>query len=692
MEQIYKTALIAGVVAFMSGLGVCSGNNPLAGIRAERFDVQSGSIRTEACVEGGRDICSIHYGDYAVYKGYDFDSGVAAFKARIASENQGSIEIHLDSPTGALLGTCAFESTGGWQDWRDVTCQVDNSQAGVRDIYLIFRGRTKKALVNLSSFVFLKSIVVDLDPKRESSPAPVDTVDEEPQGRMAWGMPEAGFTDAFRDGCGPGWSTQGMVVVTNSTGKAISIRSIGTNLSQAFTPEAYINKTDTGGEWRTLAEASLAADISIESTNARPGIGFVSGNTKQGIYVVLNFSENVIEVWRKLSDDSLKKVKRHSGVLSSALRNRGFPTGAKFRLTINWSPYSCGLMVVLQDGKLNPLANFRTVIDLPTARHPLMICSGGEAQFSRICFDPTLDGWNFKWEWRKTPVLTPDMCNPAVWSWKDGRYYMIWRKFGQDTYHGVATSGDGVHWDRISDKILKCTGDMNVLVDPFGDGLVYATPGGENMPWFASDGANHFATWKDTGLKVGNIFGNSRIQELIDTRKYPQLAPVRLRGAEYRFIGFTENWTDRPQPHTVVLLSNTLTNWVLADPHPLIPPSGSFWGEKGNAIGSAVVLPDGNILVASCSCTFAGYTGAPEPSNVSAIVDGKEPWKVLRLGVLPDAPVSRENVWYQGPNFGTALVYDREKDTLFFYGGFHDYHVGMMRVRHFSESRLFSGK
>jgi hypothetical protein len=130
----------------------------------------------------------------------------------------------------------------------------------------------------------------------------------------------------------------------------------------------------------------------------------------------------------------------------------------------------------------------------------------------------------------------------------------------------------------------------------------------------------------------------------------------------------------------------------LADPHPLIPPSGSFWGEKGNAIGSAVVLPDGNILVASCSCTFAGYTGAPEPSNVSAIVDGKEPWKVLRLGVLPDAPVSRENVWYQGPNFGTALVYDREKDTLFFYGGFHDYHVGMMRVRHFSESRLFTGK
>jgi len=137
-------------------------------------------------------------------------------------------------------------------------------------------------------------------------------------------------------------------------------------------------------------------------------------------------------------------------------------------------------------------------------------------------------------------------------------------------------------------------------------------------------------------------------------------------------------------------LSNTLTNWVLADPKPLLPPGTNFWGEKGSAIGSAMVLPDGNILLASCSCTFAGYTGAPDPSNVSVIVDGKQPWKVLKIGILPDAPVSRENVWYQGPNFGTALYYESETDTLFFYGGFHDYNIGMMRVQHFSKSKLFT--
>jgi hypothetical protein len=267
---------------------------------------------------------------------------------------------------------------------------------------------------------------------------------------------------------------------------------------------------------------------------------------------------------------------------------------------------------------------------------------------------------------------------------------MIWRKFGRDTYHGIASSADEVEWTRITDAILKCTGDMNVLVNPFGDGLVYATGGSANMPWWTSDGSHNFTIWEKPGPTLGDIFGNNRIQEIIDTRLYAQMKPVRLAGFDYRFIGFTENWVDAPQPHTVVLLSNTLTNWVLANPEPIIRPDTNFWGEKGSAIGSAFVLPDGNILIADCACTFDGYTGASEPSNVSAIVDGRQPWKILKLGTLPDAPVSRENVWYQGPNFGTAYYYEAANDTLFYYGGFHDYHIGVMRVQNFLQSKLFA--
>ena len=137
--------------------GIRSAKNPLNTIVAENYDAVAGEIKTEVCSEGGYDLCSIHDGNYVVYKDYDFDSGVAAFKARVASTNHGLIEVRLDGPAGPLIGSCPFDGTGGWQDWRDVTCNVDNSQAKVRNICLVFRGDTRSALVNLSWFVFLKS-------------------------------------------------------------------------------------------------------------------------------------------------------------------------------------------------------------------------------------------------------------------------------------------------------------------------------------------------------------------------------------------------------------------------------------------------------------------------------------------------------------------------------------------------------
>jgi hypothetical protein len=438
-----------------------------------------------------------------------------------------------------------------------------------------------------------------------------------------------------------------------------------------------------------MAQGSLAADIVVDSPDARPGIGFISRDARQWMCVVLNPATNTIEVWRKLSADNSFKLREYS--ISNGGPGTVIQTGLAYRLQLDWSPYSDGLIVFLRDAIGRTLANFRTVIDLPSARRPLVVCSGGAARFDDVQFDPTLDNWNLKWQWKKTPILASDVCNPAIWKWH-GTYYMMWRKFGSDTYHGIIKSPDGVAWTRVKDEVLKCTGDMNVVVDPFGDGKVYITPGGNRMPWWCADGSNDFTIWKETGLNLGGIYGNCRVQEIIDTQKYPQMAPIAFAGSRYRFIAYTEDWNRDPKPHTVVLLSNTLTNWVVGGPDPLIPPDNRFWGEKGNAIGSAIVLSDGNILISSCSCTFAGYTGAPEPSNVTAIADGKQPWKILKLATLPDAPVSREQVWYEGPNFGTAFYYEASNDTLFFYGGFHDYYIGMMRVEHFSQSRLFQSK
>jgi Carbohydrate binding module (family 6) len=681
-----KFTVLISIIFCIAAINNCLAKNPLNTIAAANSDKVCDSIKLEACSEGGSNLCSICSGSYVVFKGYDFDSGVAAFKARVAGKSDCTMEIHLDGLLGPVMGKCQIKKSGGWQQWQDIYCEVDNSQSGIRDIYLIFYGEGAGALVNLQSCVFLKSISSSTKEVPAGFADRVDAVDDEPQGTNAWGIPENGFLENFENGRLDNWQAEGFSVTTNALDGNFSAISHGEKFGFAFTPNVYINKTDTGGEWRTLAEAALSGNIVVDAPQARPGIGFISKDQKQFFHVDLNCEKNSIEVWRKLAGGSATSIKLYS--LATNTSAFQLQVGVKYRLQLNWSPYSDGLIVFLQDAQGGTIASFRTVIDLPVARRPLLVCSGGEARFDDIHFDPNLDDWNFKWQWKKMPVLASDVCNPAIWK-ANGKYYMMWRKFGADNYHGIVASTDAVHWTRVRDDVLKCTGDMNVLVNPFGDGLVYATPGGGGMPWWTSDGKVDFTVWKKSGLNVGGIFGNCRIQEIVDTKKYSQIAPVKFQGSDYRFIAFCEDWNREPKPHTVVLLSNTLTNWVLANSSPVLSPGTNFWGEKGSAIGSAFVLPDGNILLADCACTFAGYTGAPEPSNVSVIVDGKEPWKVLRVGILPDAPVSREPVWYEGPNFGTAFYYEPENDTLFYYGGFHDYYIGMMRVENFSKSKLF---
>src|SRR5215472_2858141 len=151
-----KTHVVALLILFLATIGLRAAKNPLNTIGAGTFDEQSGNIKIENCSEGGSNLCSIENGNYVLYKGYDFDSGVAGFKARISSLSKGSVEVRLDNPNGPLMGTCPFNKTRGWED---IKCAVDHSQAGVRDVYLIFKGDAPTDLVKITTFVFLKSIV-----------------------------------------------------------------------------------------------------------------------------------------------------------------------------------------------------------------------------------------------------------------------------------------------------------------------------------------------------------------------------------------------------------------------------------------------------------------------------------------------------------------------------------------------------
>jgi hypothetical protein len=49
------------------------------------------------------------------------------------------MELHLDSLTGLLVGTCEVGGTGGRQSWATKSCDV-NGANGVHDLYLKFTG------------------------------------------------------------------------------------------------------------------------------------------------------------------------------------------------------------------------------------------------------------------------------------------------------------------------------------------------------------------------------------------------------------------------------------------------------------------------------------------------------------------------------------------------------------------------
>ncbi len=113
--------------------------NPYDTVQAETICWSSG-VRTGICSEGGIHIDSIHNNDYIKVEGVDFETGASSFDARVASNTSGGkIELHLDSQTGTLVGTCDIVSTGGVQTWTTKSCTVSGA-TGKHDLFLKFTG------------------------------------------------------------------------------------------------------------------------------------------------------------------------------------------------------------------------------------------------------------------------------------------------------------------------------------------------------------------------------------------------------------------------------------------------------------------------------------------------------------------------------------------------------------------------
>ena len=112
--------------------------NPFDKVEAETICFCSG-VKTEKCSNGGVDICNIQNNSYVKISGVDFGEGADKFTACVSSAGDGgTIELHTDSTTGPVIGSCKVNGTGGWQEWKEVSCDVNVS--GEHDLYLVFKG------------------------------------------------------------------------------------------------------------------------------------------------------------------------------------------------------------------------------------------------------------------------------------------------------------------------------------------------------------------------------------------------------------------------------------------------------------------------------------------------------------------------------------------------------------------------
>jgi hypothetical protein len=118
----------------------------------------SSGIWFEQNTEGDTDVWGIVTGDYSSFDNINM-SGIKSFTTRIASSAYaGTIQLHLDSPTGSLLGICAVPITYGAQFWATVSCNLA-PVAGNHTLYLVYQSYTNAIVFSHSWFALDDTIV-----------------------------------------------------------------------------------------------------------------------------------------------------------------------------------------------------------------------------------------------------------------------------------------------------------------------------------------------------------------------------------------------------------------------------------------------------------------------------------------------------------------------------------------------------
>ncbi len=119
-------------------------------ISADCFNTSQGGVTVSAATGDtnpagvdGNQVAQLSNGKYLEYNNINFGStGSSQFDARVASGAAGGVSglvnVVLDNPNNAPIGSFAIANTGGWSSWRTVPANITRT-TGVHNVYLEFQ-------------------------------------------------------------------------------------------------------------------------------------------------------------------------------------------------------------------------------------------------------------------------------------------------------------------------------------------------------------------------------------------------------------------------------------------------------------------------------------------------------------------------------------------------------------------------
>jgi arabinoxylan arabinofuranohydrolase len=137
--QYNPDGTIPRITPTVAGVSSVSNLNPYKRVEAETI---AWAVGVETALDSitGMYVTDIDNGDFIKVRDVGFLKNSNWFKANVASVSRGaSIEIHIDSLNGDVIGTCNVISTGSMQNWTTHSCELKNVR-GVHDVYFVFKG------------------------------------------------------------------------------------------------------------------------------------------------------------------------------------------------------------------------------------------------------------------------------------------------------------------------------------------------------------------------------------------------------------------------------------------------------------------------------------------------------------------------------------------------------------------------